>query len=269
MGDRMKMYEMELVGRKFMPLLPVVARLDGKCFSKFTEGLKRPFDKRLSDLMVDTAKHLVKESGAVCGYTQSDEITLAWCSSSVKSQIYFDGRIQKMISVLAATASVFFNKELPTRIPEKVGRMPVFDCRAWQMPNLYEATNAFLWREFDATKNSIAMAASHYYEHEELMGKHSGEKQEMLFRKGVNWNDYPDFFKRGSFVQPVTKTEKFSKAELASLPPKHHAHTNPDLEFERTEVQVIPMPPFGKVVNRTSVIFRGEVPVINERICHE
>ena len=47
-GDRMKVYEMAEAGRRLMPLLPAVARLDGKGFSGFTRGLARPFDERLS-----------------------------------------------------------------------------------------------------------------------------------------------------------------------------------------------------------------------------
>ncbi len=108
MGDRMKDFEMMEAGRRFMPLLPIVARLDGKGFSKFTNGLARPYDERLSNLMVETVKYLVQESNAVMGYTQSDEITLAWYSDTIESQIYFDGRIQKMVSVLAAKCSVRF-----------------------------------------------------------------------------------------------------------------------------------------------------------------
>lgn len=95
LGDRMKVYEMAEAGRKFMPLLPIVARLDGKGFSSFTKGLLRPYDERLSNLMVDCTKYLVSETNACCGYTQSDEITLAWYAPDYKSEIYFAGRISK------------------------------------------------------------------------------------------------------------------------------------------------------------------------------
>ena len=78
--DRMKFYESQACVEKLLPLIPVIARLDGKGFSKFTKGLKRPYDERLSKLMVETTKYLVKETNANCGYTQSDEITLVWYS---------------------------------------------------------------------------------------------------------------------------------------------------------------------------------------------
>ena len=50
--------------------------------------------------------------------------------------------------------SVFFNRELPKYLPEKVDKMPRFDCRVYNVPTLDEAVNSFLWREQDATKNS-------------------------------------------------------------------------------------------------------------------
>jgi tRNA(His) guanylyltransferase len=120
----------------------------------------------------------------------------------------------------------------------------------------------FLWREFDATKNSISMAAQVHYTHEELMNKNSGEKQEMLWRKGVNWNDFPSFFKRGTYVQRRTVFAKFSTADIEALPPKHNARKNPDVPVERTTYGAIEMPPFSKVTNRPQVIFDRELPKV-------
>ncbi len=269
-GDRMKEYEGVESDRRFLPLLPVIARLDGKNFSKFTRGLDRPYDAGMSNLMIDTTTYLVKETNAACGYTQSDEITLAWHSGEVKSQIYFDARVQKMTSVLAAKCSVYFNRMLSMYLPEKHreiserggGDGPVFDCRVWQVPTLEEGANTFLWRELDATKNSVSMAAQAYYSHAALMHKSGAEKQEMLFQKGVNWNDFPAFFKRGSYIQRRVVKSKLSPEELADLPPLHNARKNPDMQFERTEYRRIDMPPFGKVTNRPGVIFRGEEPIV-------
>lgn len=194
LGDRMKQYESQTCDIKLIPKLPIIARLDGKGFSKFTKGLKRPFDERLSKLMIETTKYLVSETNANCGYTQSDEITLMWYSEDYQS--YFGGRIFKIIGDLSSSASIFFNRELIKYLPEKADKMPKFDCRVYNVPNLEEATNSFVWREMDATKNSISMAAHDYYSHKQLQNKSGKEKQEMLFQKGINWNDYPDFFKK-------------------------------------------------------------------------
>lgn len=264
LGDRMKGYEGAEAGRRFMPLLPVLARLDGKNFSAFTRGLPRPYDERLSRLMVETTRYLVEDTCAACGYTQSDEITLAWYSADPKSQIWFDGRVQKMTSVLAAKCSVHFALALPAAIPERTGRAPVFDCRTWQVPTPDEAANTFLWREWDATKNSISMAAQEHYSHKALHGKSGAEKQEMLFAKGVNWNDYPAFFKRGTYVRRRTVRTRFRdlpQAERDLLPPLHHARANPDLEVERSEVAVLDLPPLARVANRAEVVLLGADPV--------
>jgi len=260
-GDRMKMYEKNATQR-FMPLIPIVARLDGKGFSKFTKGLTRPYDPNMSKLMQSVTKYLVEETGACMGYTQSDEITLTWYSDSVKKQVFFDGKIQKMISILASMASAKFNQLLPSLLPSKADQLPLFDCRVWQVPTKLEAANAFLWREQDATKNSISMAASHYYSHNELHKCDGAMKQEMLFQKGVNWNDYPAFFKRGCFYQRVVVSEKFTPTEIANLPTHHKARSNPDLHIFRRKVRFIHMPPFGAVINRTEVIFDGKPPKV-------
>jgi tRNA(His) 5'-end guanylyltransferase len=261
-GDRMKLYEKEWAGRKFLPLLPVCARLDGKCFSTFTKGLDRPYDKGLSDLMIDCTLHLVEETNARMGYTQSDEISLVWFSDDIKSQIFFDAKIQKMTSVLSSMLTAYFNRHLQWACPSKINDFALFDCRVWQVPNKVEAANTFLWREMDATKNSISMAASHYYSHKKLMNKNGDEKQEMLFQKGVNWNDYPSAFKRGTFVQRKKVCRPFTKVELCRLPSNHDARKNPDLIIERSEVKALEVPPFGKVTNRSEVIFDGADPIL-------
>jgi tRNA(His) guanylyltransferase len=260
-GDRMKDYERQEAGRRFLPLLPVCARIDGKGFSKFTKGFERPFDSRMSELMCQTTAYLTQETQACIGYTQSDEISLVWYSSDAKSQIFFDRRVQKMVSVLASMTTAFFNAKIPAVIPEKQNVLAMFDCRVWQVPTLEEAANTILWREYDATKNSISMAARHYYSHKVLYKKTGDEMQDMLFEKGVNWNDYPPFFKRGVFVQKRKVVRAFTTEELSVLPEKHEARSNHDLQVERTEYKRIDMPPFGSLANRVGVIFRGEDPI--------
>ena len=264
LSNRMKTYEMAEAGRCLMPGLPVMLRLDGKSFSNFTRGLKRPFDKRLTDIMIATTKFLVEETNAVIGYCQSDEISLVLYTEDHNTQLFFDGRIQKLTSVVASMATAFFNRELPVCLPEKADKIAYFDCRVWNVPSLVEAANTLIWRELDATKNAISMAAQHYYSHKELHEKNGSEKQEMLFAKGVNFNDYPSFFKRGSYVRRVHKLVKFSIDELARLPEKHEARRNPDLVYERSVVERVELPPMTKVVNKVDVFFNGADPITKE-----
>lgn len=258
----MKLYEGIECDRRLMPRLPVVARMDGRAFHSFTRGMNRPYDERLSKLMVETALYLVRETNACMGYTQSDEITLAWHSTDPQSQIWFDGRVAKMTSQLAAHATLCFNRLLAQIAPEYLDRQPTFDARVWTVPNRTEGANVFVWREWDATKNSISMAASALYSDKALHAKNGSEKQEMLWQKGVNWNDYPAFFKRGTYVQRRTVVKPFSAEEIDRLPPKHAARTNPALTVERSEWRALELPIITTITNREAVIFDGAEPIV-------
>lgn len=257
-GDRMKLLEQSEAGRMLMPLLPVCVRLDGKGFSRFTKGLARPFDIGMTRAMVLTTMHLVEETNARVGYTQSDEISLVFYSDSYESQIFFNGKVQKLVSVLASMATAKFNSLIPDHLPSKIGLLPVFDCRVWNVPNETEAANTILWREKDATKNSISMAAQALYSHKELDGKSSSDKQEMLHQKGVNWNDYPDYFKRGTFIQRRKYMVELTDAERLRIPEAHRPAAGE--KVERSRVIELHVPPFNRVINRTDVVFRGAEP---------
>lgn len=235
---RMKLYEGIEAQRILMPRLPVLARMDGICFHSFTKGFKRPYDENLSNAMINTTRLLVEEFGANCGYTQSDEITLGWGfeDTPAETQMYAGGRVQKLATHLAAKTSLKFAQCIASdAMPiEKVfDKLKGFDARVWNAPSPAEASNAFLWREQDATKNSIQMAARSVYSHKECDNKNGSDLQEMLWKKGINWNDYPDFFKRGTYFVKKRKQTKFTTEEIDKLPLMHQARKNPDLMIER------------------------------------
>src|SRR6185295_8156972 len=100
-----------------------------------------------------------------------------------------------------------------------------------------EGASVFLWREQDATRNSIEMAGQAKFSHTQLFKKNCNEIQEMLWQAGINWNDYPPFFKRGVFVQRVAVKRRFTTEEMERLPPMHEARRNPNLEVERHELK--------------------------------
>lgn len=204
LGDRMKFFESQETNRVFMPTLPTLARLDGRSFHTFTKGMKRPYDETMHNMMVETTKYLVHNTSAIIGYTQSDEITLMWHNDNPNSQIFFNGKVIKMVSALAASSSVKFNQLVAQHYPQYSERMPTFDARVWQVPNIDEAMNVFLWRERDCTKNSISMAAQSMFSQKQLHGKHGNDMLDMMLNeKGINWNDYPSWCKRGSYVKKV------------------------------------------------------------------
>lgn len=258
LGDRMKLLEQVEAGRRLMPLLPVCVRLDGKGFSRFTRGLNRPYDLGMSRAMALTAKFLVEESGARIGYTQSDEISLILESDTYDSQIFFDGKIQKLTSVLASMATAKFNSLIPEHLPSKVGKFAMFDCRVWNVPNRTEAVNTLVWREIDATKNSVSMAARTLYSHKELENKGRADMMDMLMAKGVNWNDYPAFFKRGIYYQRRQMMVELTEEERLRIPERHRPAEG--TKVERTRVIELGLPPLTKVANRVEVVFSGAEP---------
>jgi tRNA(His) guanylyltransferase len=203
LGARMKgQYEHRF--RTFLPRRTyTILRLDGKAFHTYTRGLERPFDQQLMDDMAKTAQFLCQEiSGTVFAYTQSDEISLLLTDfATTKTQAWFDGNVQKMVSVSAALATAKFNELRP-------GKLAFFDSRAFIIPDRSEVANYFVWRQQDATRNSISMAAQAHFSHRELHRKSSAQMQDMLHDgPGINWNDYPARFKRGTVVCPVTSVE--------------------------------------------------------------
>lgn len=260
LGDWCKWLEVNFSPNIMIPTLPVIIRLDGNNFHNWTKGLKRPFDENLTSLMVETTKFLVQETNAVIGYTQSDEITLILYSSDRKSSLYNDGKKQKIVSKLTSKCVNFFNKKRQDYLPNH-NKLADFDCRIYQTPTLHDACVQLLWRENDATKNSISMLAQSLFSHGSLQKLDGNQMQDkMMLEKGVNWNDLEIRYKRGTYVKRFVVSKPFSIEELASLPPKHQAHSNPDLVIERSVIKEVEYPIFSKISNKVDVVFNGEEP---------
>jgi tRNA(His) 5'-end guanylyltransferase len=82
-------------------------------------------------------------------------------------------------------------------------KMAHFDARVFQIPYQEEVINYFIWRQQDATRNSISSVAQSLYSAKELHGKKTSDMQEMIFQKGINWNDFTPREKRGSIIRRV------------------------------------------------------------------
>jgi tRNA(His) 5'-end guanylyltransferase len=79
-------------------------------------------------------------------------------------------------------------------------KLAMFDARVFQIPYQEEVINYFIWRQTDATRNSISSVAQSLFSAKELHGKKTSDMQEMIFQKGINWNDYSPREKRGSII---------------------------------------------------------------------
>ena len=205
LGDRLKAYESIETSQVFPPNCFLYVRIDGRSFSKFTKGLARPYNSNLSEIMKIVTKELVREYNAIIGFTQSDEINLV-ISNSYEKGCMFEAKKHKLISNIASFAtSVFVSKlatMLPSKDPIKTGKYPSFDCRIIPIPNVDEIVNCIYWRERDAIKNSISMAAHENFSQKQLHGCSSDVMKDMLkTQKDIIWDDYPKFFKSGTYFK--------------------------------------------------------------------
>lgn len=215
LSDRMKGFE--YVTRTYLPRrLPVIIRLDGAHFHSFTKGFERPYDNVLANAMNTTMKELVANiQGCVFGYVQSDEISLLLKNDqTIDTSAWFDNNISKMISISASMATLYFNNAFSYEVGEyneawniddnilhayykAEDRGALFDSRVFVVPE-NEIVNYFIWRQEDATRNSIQMLGQCNFPHKQLQGLNTGDIQnKLLTEKGINWNDMLTGFKRG------------------------------------------------------------------------
>lgn len=229
LGDRMKNNYENITRYYLTRRMPVIIRVDGRSFHTFTKGFKKPFDDVLVKTMQDTMKYLCENiQGCVLGYTQSDEISLVLTDyAELTTDAWFGNNLQKMCSVSASMATLAFNKFFSGRVqefmydccdefgddvlPEKQNdyelahnvyfkkfNAAMFDSRVFTIPK-EEVGNYLIWRQQDATRNSIQSVGQANFSQKELHGKSCNNIQDMLMiQKGINWNDYATTLKRGS-----------------------------------------------------------------------
>lgn len=210
-GDRMKRHE--TVYRQLLPRRTYsVLRVDGRSFHSYLRGCERPFDVEFMADMDAVAEALCSEiTGAVLAYTQSDEISVLFTDfGSTGTEPWFGGVLAKQLTIASSLATAVLNERRP-------GKRALFDARVFTLADPVEVANYFIWRQRDAVRNSISMAAQAHFSHRELHGVNSGQMQELLWsRLGVNWNDYEVGCRRGRRTvrevgeREVTYTDKRS-----------------------------------------------------------
>ena len=214
LGTRMKAYE--AVPKNYLTIgTPKIIRLDMRAGHTFCRKFNRPFDEVFSQSMIYATKVLCEKiSGVVMGYTESDEISLVINDSNIKggNDCFFNGNVEKMVSISSSICTLAFNKKYcelvdamtdddnKTVYEEKLWTAQ-FDSRVFCLPNVMEVHNYVLWRQQDATKNSVRMVGYANFSTKELDKKNTSEVQDMLMlQKGINWNNFPSKFKRGCVV---------------------------------------------------------------------
>jgi tRNA(His) 5'-end guanylyltransferase len=244
LGDRMKQYE-GIPKTNLMRRNPVIIRIDGKAFHTFTRGFQRPFDNILIESMQETMKYLCENiQGCKLGYCQSDEISLLLTDyETINTAAWFDYQVQKMCSIAASMATLAFNRAFDEKVEQEYMSLEaeamfpsypnsdyikeqdniykahekaffkgaMFDARCFSIPK-EEVCNYFIWRQQDATRNSIQMVGQANFSHKELQNKSCDKIQDMLMlERNINWNDFDTVKKRGSCC---TKTGKHTVVNL-------------------------------------------------------
>lgn len=215
LGDRMKNYENSF--RSYLPRrIPVIIRVDGCHFHSYTKQCKKPFDDDLIHVMNETAMFLCQNiHGAQIAYVQSDEISILINNyMTLHTQPWFNNNLQKMASVSAGMASAIFTSKsnliFKSSLPENINPA-YFDSRIFLLPK-EEVNNYFLWRQKDCSRNSVQMLARSLYFHKELNNKNNSQLQEMIYKKGLNWNNLPTSYKRGRCI--IKQTFKIEDSEI-------------------------------------------------------
>jgi tRNA(His) 5'-end guanylyltransferase len=157
--------------------------------------------------MYTTRKLVENIQNCVLGYTQSDEISLVlrdW--DSHETQQWYGGNVQKIVSVSAAIATAAFNYVFNKDVRPASGfaDLAQFDSRVYNVPH-EEVTNYMIWRQQDASRNSVQMLGHFHFSQKQMHAKNNSEVQDMLMlQRGVNWNDLPVWMRRGATVIRTT-----------------------------------------------------------------
>lgn len=162
LGSRMKNYEKDcefIIGNK--PY--IVIRIDGHKFSKFTKNYKKPFDDIISKAMELTTIELFKYFDAVEGYTQSDEITIVLEKPKNDKNHKYNGRTQKIASLVSSYTTMKFNNHL-FKLTGKLAEA-VFDARVFAIKDISEVYYALSWRRRDAIRNSKSVYSQSFCSH--------------------------------------------------------------------------------------------------------
>ncbi len=184
----------------------IIIRADGRNFSGLSTLLKleRPYDELFANLMLDVCSDFFVEFSPKLIFTFSDEINI------LLSEIPFNGRVEKLDSVFASFISGSFTKNIIKYlnyfdITDPSNLKPIsFDSRVIPLsdPGVIEY---FKNRQNETWRNCLN-GYSYWKLREEygksraveiLNNKKSSELHEILFERGLNMSEVPQWQRRG------------------------------------------------------------------------
>lgn len=228
-------------GLRVLEGMYIVVRVDGRSFSRLTERTcEKPFDARFHQRMTEAAKALLTSLQGTYAYTESDEISVLL----PRDADLFDREVEKLVSIAAGAASAHLSIAM--------GEPVEFDARLWVGARRADVVDYFRWRQADATRcalnghcywtlrkegKSVAEATK------ALIGMSVSKKNELLFDRGINFNDLPGWQRRGSGVywDSVVKTGRNPKTGAEVTTTRRRLCVDGDLPMKET---------YGKFVTR-------------------
>lgn len=165
-------------------------------------NLKKPYDENFYKVMADVCSDLFKEFSPSFVYTFSDEISL------LLEKIPFDGRVEKINSVMASFASSSFVMHYDVDFKKP----PSFDSRVVPIGD-DDIVKYFRWRQDESWKNCVASYGIHFLKskysngeaNDKINGLKSSDIHELLYQNGINLNDVETYKKRGIAVYRKNK----------------------------------------------------------------
>ena len=191
----------------------IIVRLDGRSFHSFAQkmDLEKPYDDNFYRIMVKVCKDLFEEFSPIFIYTFSDEISI------LMDNVPFNGRIEKINSVMASFASSSFTYNYGKEFPKPVA----FDSRIIPI-NDSDIYAYFKWRQDESWRNCVNAYGIHFLKseyssseaNEKINGLNLSDIHELLFQNGINLNDVETWKKRGIGIYRKNKEIKgFNKKE--------------------------------------------------------
>lgn len=220
LGDKVKQleqaFEKTLRNDQF-----VIVRIDGNCFHTLTRSFDKPMDDHMKQCMIAATRAVMDKMGAVTAFTQSDEITLVILPTNINSRtnqrepLPFSGRVQKWTSLLASLASVTFTNEMRQIANDPSQKMtakkrhilatalPIFDCRVFNVSNVEDVRDVFLWRYlYDTYDNGIGSMACFHFPNKQLEKLSTGDRRIKLeTEKGIKLEHFPPHLLYGTFIK--------------------------------------------------------------------
>lgn len=249
LGDRMKSYEDT---EKVIPWNYFIVRADGKTFSKYTSGFQKPFDGHFANAMQKTADDAMLFFNAQSAFVCSDEISLIFsrvCSEEEYNQIKsegkelpvhcYNGRKEKICSLVSAKCSVLFNKHMMKELESmrteskyKVGLLnkiefgdAIFDARLMEFDEVhkYDLVNNIIWRStYDCYRNCVSAYGRYLLGSSKTEGKSGKEMIEMMESADTSfkWENVSIYYKYGSISKKILveleneKGEKYTRGKV-------------------------------------------------------